>query len=82
MDTKQLENDASDFCITPQQFGAKADYNSTTKQGTDDSQAFIDAIAAAISAGYQEVYVPAGNYLVTKEINLGGEGRTTREGFA
>ncbi|HHS9649970.1 TPA: hypothetical protein ACTW3N_003493 [Klebsiella oxytoca] len=71
----------SESIITPQQFGAKADYNFTTKQGTDDSQAFIDAIAAAISAGYQEVYVPAGNYLVTKEINLGGEGRTTREGI-
>lgn len=56
--------------ITPQQFGAKADYNFSTKQGTDDTQAFIDAISAAIAAGYQEVYIPAGNYLVTKEINL------------
>ncbi|HDS6906942.1 TPA: hypothetical protein QHX44_000257 [Klebsiella oxytoca] len=80
MNAKQLESVSSDFRITPQQFGAKADYNFSTKQGTDDSQAFIDAIAAAISAGYQEVYVPAGNYLVTKEINLGGDGRTTREG--
>uniref|UniRef100_UPI003F553874 hypothetical protein n=1 Tax=Klebsiella aerogenes TaxID=548 RepID=UPI003F553874 len=67
--------------ITPQQFGAKADYNFSTKQGTDDTQAFIDAISAAIAAGYQEVYIPAGNYLVTKEINLGGINSSAREGI-
>lgn len=60
--------------ITPQMFGAKGDFNETSKTGTDDTQAFILAIAAAIAAGYQEVYVPAGNYLITDELNLGGVG--------
>lgn len=59
--------------ITPQMFGAKGDYNPANDVGTDDTQAFIDAIAAAIALGYRKVVVPAGfNYLITNTINLGG----------
>ncbi|EPZ5943607.1 phage tailspike protein [Serratia sp. IR-2025] len=61
--------------VTPQQFGAKGDYNPVTGTGTDDTLAFRSAISAAISSGYMAVYVPAGfKYLVTDELNLGGAG--------
>jgi hypothetical protein len=41
--------------VTPQQYGALAD-------GSDDYQAFVDAIAAAVAAGHKTVYVPPGTY--------------------
>ena len=69
--------------ITPQMFGAKGDYIASTDSGTDDTQAFIDAIAAAISLGYRKVVVPAGyNYLITSTINLGGVGFVGLAGVA
>lgn len=69
--------------ITPQMFGAKGDYNPTTNTGTDDTQAFKDAIAFAISNGFRKVLVPAGfNYLITDELNLGGVGYRGSSGVA
>lgn len=60
--------------LTPQMFGAKGDYNVTADTGTDDTLSFRQAIAVAITLGYQQVVVPAGNYLITGELNLGGVG--------
>lgn len=62
--------------VTPQMFGARPDYNTTTFEGTDNTQAFRNAIAFAISQDYQEVLVPAGRYIITDELNLGGVGVT------
>lgn len=69
--------------ITPQMFGAKGDYNPTTDVGTDDTQAFKDAITFAIANGFRKVLVPAGfNYLITDTINLGGVGYVGALGVA
>ncbi|WPH68640.1 hypothetical protein [Stenotrophomonas phage BUCTxx100] len=65
--------------VTPQMFGAKGNFNSTDLTGDDDTAAFQAAIDKAISLGYQHVYVPAGNYLITGELNLCGTGKS---GFA
>ncbi|CAK6596631.1 tail spike protein [Klebsiella phage vB_Kpn_K13PH07C1L] len=63
-------------------FGAVADYNPTTKTGTDNTQAFRNAVAAAIAQNIRNVYAPGGPsaYMTTGEINLGGEGFTGGEG--
>lgn len=51
--------------VTPQMFGAKADFDWDTALGTDDS----DAIQAAMSYG-KAVRVPFGQYRVTEEIEI------------
>ncbi|WP_198509102.1 tail fiber domain-containing protein [Serratia sp. TKO39] len=48
----------------------------------DSTQAFRNAIAAAIANGYKSVYAPAGNYLVTDSLNLGGVGYVAPTGTA
>ncbi|MEB5610088.1 right-handed parallel beta-helix repeat-containing protein [Serratia marcescens] len=68
--------------ITPQMFGAKGDWNDTAGVGTDDTQAFKQAIAYAISQGCKKLYVPAGNYYITDTLNLGGENYTGDKGIA
>lgn len=67
--------------ITPQMFGAKGDWNDTAGVGTDDTQAFKQAIAYAINQGYKKLYVPAGNYYITDTLNL-GENYTGDKGIA
>lgn len=47
---------------------------------TDDSDAFQAAIDYAVKAGIDKVYVPAGNYIITKSIELAGTGGNSREG--
>jgi hypothetical protein len=44
-------------------YGAVADYNTSTKTGTDNTAAFINAIAAAQSQG-KYVRIPSGKYLI------------------
>ena len=61
-------------------FGAVADYNTSTQTGTDNTAAFRAAIDAAISQGIRNVYVPGGQYLITGELNLGGTSFTSGEG--
>lgn len=69
--------------LTPQMFGAKGDYDASTDTGTDDTLAFRQAIAVAITLGYRKVTVPAGfNYLITDELNLGGVGYRGAAGVA
>lgn len=41
---------------------------------TDDTNAFIQAVAKAVQLGYRNVYVPAGTYVISSEVNLGGVG--------
>lgn len=72
--------DALKSCVSVIAHGAKGDFNPTTKTGTDDTQAFKDAISYAISNGLRNVYVPAGHYLITDEINIGGESFISGEG--
>ncbi|MCE9939799.1 glycosyl hydrolase family 28-related protein [Serratia liquefaciens] len=48
----------------------------------DSTQSFRNAVAAAIANGYKSVYVPAGNYLITDSINLGGVGYVAPTGTA
>jgi hypothetical protein len=68
--------------ITPQMFGAKGDWDDTTGVGTDDTQAFKDAITYAINRGYKKIYVPAGNYYITDTLNLGGNNYTGDKGIS
>lgn len=72
--------DAIGSTVSVKAFGAKGDFNPSTKTGTDDTAAFKAAIAAAISGGYRNVYVPAGHYLITDELNIGGDSFTSGEG--
>lgn len=46
-------------------YGAVGDYNPTTGLGTDDTQAFINAIAAS-----NVIFIPAGSYKVSESLNL------------
>ncbi|WEU80537.1 tail protein [Klebsiella phage Emom] len=66
--------------ILPQWFGARGDWSDTTNTGTDDTAAFEAAIEMAVTLNYTEVYVPAGSYLITRELNLNGGNRNTRLG--
>ncbi|WPH66363.1 tail spike with depolymerase domain [Klebsiella phage NNA-G4] len=61
-------------------FGAVADYDASTKTGTDNTAAFMAAIDAAISKGIRNVYAPGGAYLITGELNLGGTSFTSGGG--
>lgn len=72
--------DALKSCVSVLAHGAKGDFNPTTKNGTDDTQAFKDAISYAISHGLRNVYVPAGHYLITDELNIGGQSFISGEG--
>lgn len=72
--------DALKSCVSVFAHGAKGDFNPTTKTGTDDTQAFKDAISYAISHGLRNVYVPAGHYLITDELNIGGQSFLSGEG--
>lgn len=72
--------DALKSCVSVFAHGAKGDFNPTTKTGTDDTQAFKDAISYAISHGLRNVYVPAGHYLITDELNIGGQSFISGEG--
>ncbi|HGP0980353.1 TPA: phage tailspike protein [Klebsiella aerogenes] len=77
-----IQNDKNKY-ITPQLFGAKGDYNPTTDTGTDDTAAFRQAIAVAVTLGRRKVVVPAGfNYLITNNLNLGGVGYIGSDGVA
>lgn len=66
--------------VLPQWFGAKGDWNDDTKTGTDDTAAFEAAIEMAMSLRVSEVYVPAGSYLITRELNLNGGNKVQRLG--
>lgn len=66
--------------VLPQWFGAKGDWSDTTNTGTDDTAAFEAAIEMAVALKYTEVYVPAGSYLITRELNLNGGNKNTRLG--
>lgn len=66
--------------VLPQWFGAKGDWDDNTKTGTDDTAAFEAAIEAAMKLKVSEVYVPAGSYLITRELNLNGVGKVQRLG--
>lgn len=66
--------------ILPQWFGARGDWSDTTNTGTDDTTAFELAIEMAVKLNYTEVYVPAGSYLITRELNLNGGNKNTRLG--
>ena len=62
---------------TPLMFGGKTDYSADTQDGTDNWQAFQDAIDKAIFGGYLQVMVPGGDYLVdfaAGPVNLSGSG--------
>ncbi|WLW41108.1 hypothetical protein MJOCIBJJ_00042 [Serratia phage KKP 3708] len=66
--------------ILPQWFGARGDWSDATNTGTDDTAAFEAAIEMAVTLNYTEVFVPAGSYLITRELNLNGGNRNTRLG--
>jgi len=51
-------------------FGAIADYNATTGAGTDNSPAFQLAINYAKASGKNEVFAPAGRYLLNTSLNV------------
>ncbi|WP_146107068.1 tail fiber domain-containing protein [Raoultella ornithinolytica] len=62
---------------TPFMFGGKADYSADTQDGTDNWQAFQDAIDKAIFGGYLQVMVAGGDYQVdfaAGPVNLSGSG--------
>ncbi len=67
----------SELGISVAQFGARFDYNTTTNTGTDDTQAFNDALAyydkvspAGRSGwGIGTIFLPRGNALVNGTIN-------------
>jgi hypothetical protein len=48
-------------------YGAVGNYNPATGTGADDTTAFTNAIAAAVSTG-EELYVPHGNYKITASL--------------
>lgn len=55
------------------QVGAKANFDYSTKTGTDDTQALKYAIKIAQSGEFTKgVYVPSGTYLFSDELNLTG----------
>jgi hypothetical protein len=51
-------------------YGAVADGNAVTGAGTDNSAAFTAAIAAAVAAGINSVYIPGGTYLLVTGIAI------------
>lgn len=65
--------------ITPVLFGAQGNYTDTG-EGFDNTIAFRAAVAFAIKSGYKEVFVPAGRYMISDEINLAGVGSSNRLG--
>lgn len=70
----------SDIYISVLNYGAVGDYDTSTSTGTDCTNMFKAAIKDAISKGIKKVYVPGGKYLITDEINLGGENFISGEG--
>ncbi|QIJ48869.1 tail fiber domain-containing protein [Raoultella ornithinolytica] len=62
---------------TPFMFGGKANYSADTQDGTDNWQAFQDAIDKAIFGGYLQVMVAGGDYMAdfsAGPVNLSGSG--------
>ena len=48
-------------------YGAVGNYNPATGTGADDTTAFVNGIAAAVSTG-EQLFVPQGNYKITSTI--------------
>ncbi|GHU98456.1 hypothetical protein FACS1894211_02210 [Clostridia bacterium] len=58
---------ASDKLYVVTDYGAQGDYDKKTDRGTDDTDAFIDALAAAGKTG-GTVFVPVGKYILTDKL--------------
>jgi hypothetical protein len=54
--------------VNVKDYGAKGDWNASTHTGTDDTAAFVAAIAAAATIG--RIYVPNGVYKISDELSL------------
>jgi hypothetical protein len=78
----------TDLAINVKDYGAVGDWNPAASSvvggqtGTDDSDAFDRALAAVNSTGSRKLYVPAGNYRLTRTflINIQAYGGITIEG--
>lgn len=67
---EKISAQLSNNWITPQQMGAKGDYEFQTRSGTDDAAAFQAALDIARDRGSVNLLIPPGIYRLASELTL------------